>query len=310
MKYWRQSLTLLLALILILGLTACGDIDDNYDNPNDNINQTQDVPITDMTELDGTWATTSGNRLYFDSSNGFYAYQTFYGRTGHGEFSEVNGKPMICFDGFMYDFLLRDGEILLPNQNGDGDEENIHYFFFHRDDSVDVIEWELSNFDGMWQNALGETLVIDSTLMQYIACSPEMLSNGTIDDKQEGKGPYLFLNGFAYLCPSADGNSFTLKFQSSDSQSPDGSFDGVFYRNGDADTYADLLQAEFTLDEYDSSVVWYYDGVNIYYLGDEYTIGGDGLAYNKNGDVFGAGWETPVYDPAEDWGDDWADNWD
>lgn len=84
-----------------------------------------------------------------------------------------------------------------------------------------------------------------------------MLSNGTIDNKYEGKGPYLFLNGFAYLCPSADGNSFTLKFQSSDSQSPDGSFDGVFYRNGD---------------------------------------------------VFGAGWETPVYDPAEDWGDDWADN--
>lgn len=94
MNYWKKNLTLLLALILTLGLTACGDIDDNYDNPNDNINQTQDVPITDMTELDGTWATTNGNRLYFDSDNGFYAYQTFYGRTG-------------------------DGEILLPNQNGD-----------------------------------------------------------------------------------------------------------------------------------------------------------------------------------------------
>ena len=62
----------------------------------------------------------------------------------------------------------------------------------------------------MWQNALGETIVINSSLMQYIACSPDYSMSGTMNDEGEGMGLYLYDNGTrAYLCPGDDGNSFT-----------------------------------------------------------------------------------------------------
>ena len=57
--------------------------------------------------------------------------------------------------------------------------------------------------------------------------------------------------------------------------------------------------------------VWYTDGVNHFYLGEDYTIGEDGLAYDGNGRVFGAGWAPDTaYDPSVDWGEGWSDSWD
>ena len=52
--------------------------------------------------------------------------------------------------------------------------------------------------------------------------------------------------------------------------------------------------------------------MNRYLLGNDYTIGDDGLAYHyEDGLVYPAGWipEEP-YDPADDWGENWMDNWD
>lgn len=47
-----------------------------------------------------------------------------------------------------------------------------------------------------------------------------------------------------------------------------------------------------------------YDG--FYY---DFEADGDGLAYDGAGNVYAAGWDTPYYDPADDWGDNWASNW-
>ena len=89
-------------------------------------------------------------------------------------------------------------------------------------------------------------------------------------------------------------------------------FDGVFYRNADFYAYTDMENAEFYEDEYSTFYIWYYDGVNRYLLGNDYTIGEDGLAYHdEDGLIYPAGWipEEP-YDPAVDWGANWMDSWD
>ena len=52
--------------------------------------------------------------------------------------------------------------------------------------------------------------------------------------------------------------------------------------------------------------------MNRYLLGNDYTIGDDGLAYHdEDGLVYPAGWipEEP-YDPTADWGANWMDSWD
>ena len=52
-----------------------------------------------------------------------------------------------------------------------------------------------------------------------------------------------------------------------------------------------MENAEFYEDEYSTFYIWYYDGVNRYLLGNDYTIGEDGLAYHyEDGLVYPAGW--------------------
>ena len=171
----------------------------------------------------------------------------------------------------------------------------------------DLPEIPLSQLDGMWQNALGETLLIDTARWEYIACSPEGLASGTIYDREDGRGPYLFLNGFAYPRLSQDGSSLALYVTASETQTPDGSYSGVFYRDGDAAAYADLAQAGFSED---GGRLWYYDGAEYFAVPEGYAVGQDGRAYDANGRVYAAGWESPVYDPGTDWGPDWDQSWD
>ena len=250
----KKQLVLFLALALCLGLTACGDTE--FDDT-----QSGYETVMDMEFLDGMWSIDGTAKLYFDSTEGFYAYR--------------------------------------------------HTFL--RDDEAEIVEWDKSNWDGMWQNALGETIVINSSLMQYIACSPDYSMSGTMDDEGEGMGLYLYDNGTrAYLCPGDDGNSFTLSAERFGRYGDDQHFDGVFYRNADFYAYTDMENAEFYEDEYSTFYIWYYDGVNRYLLGNDYTIGEDGLAYHdEDGLIYPAGWipEEP-YDPAVDWGANWMDSWD
>ena len=157
----KKQLVLFLALALCLGLTACGDTESDD-------TQSGYETVMDMEFLDGMWSIDGTAKLYFDSTEGFYAYRTGWGLGGRGDFelSEASGRPMIYFNGFLYNFLLRDDGVLLPNQNGEGSGFAIHRHTFLRDDEAEIIEWDISNWDGMWQNALGETIVIDSSLMQ------------------------------------------------------------------------------------------------------------------------------------------------
>ena len=278
----KKLFALVWTLFMCLSLAACG-------NTESDDTQSGYETVMDMEFLDGMWSIDGTAKLYFDSTEGFYAYRTRWGLGGRGEFelSEASGRPMIFFNGLLYNFLLRDDGVLLPNRNG--------------------------NWDGMWQNALGETIVINSSLMQYIACSPDYSMSGTMNDEGEGMGLYLYDNGTrAYLCPGDDGNSFTLSAERFGRYGDDQHFDGVFYRNADFYAYTDMENAEFYEDEYSTFYIWYYDGVNRYLLGNDYTIGEDGLAYHdEDGLIYPAGWipEEP-YDPAVDWGANWMDSWD
>ena len=206
----KKLFALVWTLFMCLSLAACG-------NTESDDTQSGYETVMDMEFLDGMWSIDGTAKLYFDSTEGFYAYRTRWGLGGRGEFelSEASGRPMIYFNGFLYNFLLRD-----------------------------------------------------------------------------------------------DGNSFTLSADRFGRYGDDQHFDGVFYRDADFYAYTDMENAEFYEDEYSTFYVWYYDGVNRYLLGNDYTIGDDGLAYHdEDGLVYPAGWipEEP-YDPAVDWGANWMDN--
>lgn len=123
-------------------------------------------------ELSGVWTDESGNILRLDTVESTYTYRTRYGRIGSGGSESLDGAR-----------FTPDGEI--P-------------------------EIPLEKLNGMWQNCEGETPVIDTSRMQYIACSKEAMSSGTVVDKQDGKGVYLFLNGFAYPRLDVGGRSLEL----------------------------------------------------------------------------------------------------
>ena len=142
----KKQLVLFLALALCLGLTACGDTESDD-------TQSGYETVMDMEFLDGMWSIDGTAKLYFDSTEGFYAYRTRWGLGGRGEFelSEASGRPMIFFNGLLYNFLLRDDGVLLPNRNGEGSGLTIHRNTFLRDDEAEIVEWDISNWDGMWQ---------------------------------------------------------------------------------------------------------------------------------------------------------------
>ena len=159
----RKTLWLAAVLALLLSLTACSG---GGETPSPAVPEDQ-RQVTDASELEGKWSSPSGNILYFVADEGCYYYQTFSGRTGQGRYDTSGDVPMIDFDGFLYDFILRDDGVLLPNQNGSGDAESFDHFTFTRSDArVDI--WDIAQLDGVWQNALGETLVIDSQRMEYL----------------------------------------------------------------------------------------------------------------------------------------------
>ena len=295
-----------------LALAACGEQNDDIPVPPET---TDDGGIYDeyMTagDLVGDWSSwdgDNGSQLVFDFVNSEYTYRTWYGRIGTGALYgslENESAVQLEFDDFLYD-LVRTEDGFTLHQNGQSAAEDLDGLFFKKSDDI-MPDIPLSTLDGLWQNALGETLVVDTGRMEYIAASRGGLSSGTIYDKHDGRGPYLFLNGFAYPRISYDGSSIELFFTPSETQTPDGSFSGVFYTDADAGLYSDIEKAEFTDI---AGRLWYYDGVNYFAVPDDYTLDADGYAYDENGNIFAAGWIGDVYDPSEDYGDGWADIWD
>ena len=296
----RKTLWLAAVLALLLSLTACSG---GGEAPSPAVPEDQ-RQVTDASELEGKWSSPSGNILYFVADEGCYYYQTFSGRTGQGRYDTSGDVPMIDFDGFLYDFILRDDGVLLPNQNGSGDAESFDHFTFTRSDArVDI--WDIAQLDGVWQNALGETLVIDSQRMEYLSYTRLSAGSGTIGDAGDGKGPYLAMDGFhAYISPGLEADRFALL--------PDGEtngdFSGVFYPYGQVAAYTALPGASFETDE-DGYCRWYSDGHDAFYITGSYTLHEDGLAYRQDGPVYAAGFDPVDYDPAEDWGENWMNNW-
>lgn len=116
----KKQLVLFLALALCLGLTGCGDTESDD-------TQSGYETVMDMEFLDGMWSIDGTAKLYFDSTERFYAYRTRWGLGGRGEFelSEASGRPMIFFNGLLYNFLLRDDGVnryLLGNDYTIGDD--------------------------------------------------------------------------------------------------------------------------------------------------------------------------------------------
>lgn len=299
----KKILTLIPALLLCLSLAACGS--DGAQPPKSVLE-----PVTDMALLDGMWDIDGGTKLYFNSEDGYYSYRSYWGLGGRGAFflSETDDRSAIEFNGFRYGLLLRGDGALLPDQNGDGDGLTIHRNTFRRSEEAPIPYWTIGELDGVWQNAAGETIIISAARGEYDACSPAYCINGTVRDDGEGMGPYLYDNGArAYLCMSADGNSFTVSGEYPGRYSGDGHFDGVFYRGGNIEACTDLENAGFYYDR-DDTWLWYSDGVNDYFLGDGYYLGDDGLAYCASDDrVYPAGWiPEERYDPSADWGDTFA----
>jgi len=139
------------AVALVLALTACSG---GADTPSPDEQTEGQHPVTDAAELEGQWTSPSGNILSFSADQGRYTYQTFSGRTGQGPYDAAADVPTIDFDGFLYDFILRDDGVLLPNQNGSGgDAESIDHFTFRRSSDARIDLWELSDLSGVWQNA-------------------------------------------------------------------------------------------------------------------------------------------------------------
>ena len=313
MKSFRKFGALALSTLLLLGLTACGgeETPETPETPEASLPSDTEL-VTDGALLDGMWSIGDTTMLYIDSETGYYAFREEYtSRGGQGTLWEEDGKPMMAFNGFRYDFLLRDDGVLLPRQNGDSEDFSIDSYTFSRNDEVDFMVWDDSVWDGVWQNALGETIVIDTARGQYIAASPDYYFWGTAGNNNDGMGYYLDDEGErAYICAGSDGDSFRLLGVSTAGRfTDDGYWDGVFYRDGDIEAYTDFSQAEFIDPD---GFMWYFDGVSKFGLRYFYELGDDGLAYYcDDGQIFPAGWipEKP-YDPAEDWGEDWMENWD
>lgn len=253
--------------------------------------------------LDGFWEDADGNLLSIDSEEGLYRYCTWYGRTGEGEFYGDDDSAWLWYDDFIYN-LLSDGEGFALEQEVSSGTEEINGAYFKRSENEFQVT-PVETLDGIWQNALGETLVIDTERQEYLSYTEKAADWGYLQDYTNGCGIYLSMCGFAYPCFGDDGNSFVLYFEENKGEeNPDGRFSGIFYRDGDAGSYADLKKAGFYQAE---GRLWYFDGIQFFAVPVCYTLGEDGLAYDKQGNVFGAGQEWKEYDPSADWGEDWAD---
>lgn len=116
----------MLALVLVLSLTACsGNSDDDYDSDYgesyyDNGDEESSGVLA--SDLNGTWSSECGNILELDFDSETYYYETFYGRGGAGECGIYDGRPMMDFDGFLYDFELSEDGLVL-RQNGSSTDE-------------------------------------------------------------------------------------------------------------------------------------------------------------------------------------------
>ena len=286
----------MLALVLVLSLTACsGNSDDDYDSDYgesyyDNGDEESSGVLA--SDLNGTWSSECGNILELDFDSETYYYETFYGRGGAGECGIYDGRPMMDFDGFLYDFELSEDGLVL-RQNGystDESVESLDGMTFVRNGNVSVYVNEIGDIAGYWTDNEGESLYIEDSDSTYAAQTADgAQSVGTVGDDHNGKGIYLYLNGKAYVGVSLDENRLKFYFVPTDAYAPDGTFECVLYCDGQIEANTNPENAKYWCDEFGG--VWYYDGVVITYLGDDYTISEDASElYDADGNYIRGLW--------------------
>ena len=285
--------------------------DANSEEYSDTDVNSDDYDYTDTNfydNLDGCWEDINGNLLYFDTEALRYQYCTWYGRTGVGDMNEYAGEAWLWYEDSNYDLIPKGSGFTLKQDGsaGSGAQNGVHF----EKSSREFPDISLETLDGIWQNASGETLVIDTSRQEFLYYSEKAADWGTMFNDEDGCGWYLFWDRDSFPCISEDGNSFIFSFKVRETE--DGteesynSLNGVFYRDGDVDIYADLKNAYFYEED---SHVWYDDGVTRFALPEDYTIRDDGLAYDKDGRVFASAQNWKSYDPSVDWGDGWAELW-
>ena len=101
MKKWKKYGAFIFAMVMCLSFAACGSSDSIAASSEETENAEGDSEelVTDAAFLDGMWSINGGTKLYFDSSGGYYIYRGCNGLGGRGEFSEVDGRPIIEFNG-------------------------------------------------------------------------------------------------------------------------------------------------------------------------------------------------------------------
>lgn len=161
---------------------------------------------------------------------------------------------------------------------------------FVRNGNVSVYVNEIGDIAGYWTDNEGESLYIEDSDSTYAAqTAGGAQSVGTVGDDHNGKGIYLYINGKAYVGVSLDENRLKFYFVPTDAYAPDGTFECVLYRNGQIEANTNPENAKYRCDEFGG--VWYYDGVGITYLGDDYTIGEDASElYDADGNYIRGLW--------------------
>ena len=309
-QIWRAA-AWLAALLALLALTACGSSGgDDGDEPAAAWEILTDEDLEDDVTC---WQGDDGSQLLLELSTSSYTYRTWYGRAGTGSlFRDERGLGLKYSEivGDYYYYLVREGGGFTVRHIGGGEGSSYGEINdLHCEPSQsEIAPYDLRLLDGVWQNALGETLAFSIDRMRVIDCFTDgTMSSGPLYESTDGRGPYLTGPEILYPCLSADGSALVLFSDGNAPREEDAESTGVFYRDGDVALYAQPEDACF---EESDGRLWYYDGVNYFALPDGYTLDEDGQARDAYGRLFAPAWPQEPYDPAAVWGENWlADNW-
>ena len=141
----------------------------------------------DLAEDCTTWQGEDGGMLALRADEALYTYRTWYGRTGQGDLWDIGNRQVLLRYGDGSYLLARSGSgfTLRSLEGSMGELDSVSYV----PADSDLPEIPLSQLDGMWQNALGETLLIDTARWEYIACSPEVPCCFPAAERRTGTGP-------------------------------------------------------------------------------------------------------------------------
>lgn len=310
----KKRIGFVLAMLLVLCLSACGDSTQPDYSDGQEVWQSWDIMTSDDLTADCTdWQGDDGSRLRLDHSTGTYLLRTWYGRAGLGDlFEDEGGLGIISqnpagYDAYCYLVRAGDGFTVRHRNGGEGVESGEINGVHYAPAQDEIAPYDSSVLDGVWQNALGYTISFDTAKMRFVCCDGDTMGSWPLYDRDMGAG--IFMGGAELLLPvvSADGSALVF-FGENDAPRQTGARDiGIFYRSGDVEAYANPAEAGF--EEADGRI-WYDDGVRCLAVPAGFALAEDGQAYDGAGNPFAPGWPAPEerFDPVAAWGEGWDTN--